>query len=132
MAQTPSFSSTLTMSEPETGSEFTSNHDPLVVRTADLKIALDRFILDFKSRHDGKTTIHKKVYGTTTGEFTKWEDLDFSYQQGPIGWIEQETGISARRLWTILNLETKHTGLVIADQLLQGLEMTYVYHNGEC
>jgi hypothetical protein len=112
---------------------YRSTFDPLVVNTADLKIVLERFIIDFKARHDGKVRIHKRVYGSVGGYEEKgWEDrLDISSQEGYVSWICRETGVSPRRLWGILHLQSKHTSLDLADQILQGLEMTYVYHNGE-
>jgi hypothetical protein len=115
---------------------YRASFDPLVVRTADLKAVLDRFIKDFKSRHDGKTEHHKTVYGATGGSGQMGErnvaySGEFTQQSGYATWISEESGISQRRVYGILNLESKVTSLDIADKILQALEMTYVLHNGE-
>jgi hypothetical protein len=115
---------------------YRASFDPLVVRTADLKAVLDRFIKDFKSRHDGKTEHHKTVYGSSggSGQIGKRDVAysgEFTQQSGYATWISEESGISQRRVYGILNLESKVTSLDIADAILQALEMTYVYHSGE-
>jgi hypothetical protein len=112
---------------------YSPHFDPLVVNTEDLKKVLDRFVIDHLSRHDGKVRMNKKVYGSVGGSFERgWDDRpDLDFQTGPISWIEQETGVAAKRLWTIMNLRSKHTSLDLADRILQRLELTYVLHNGE-
>jgi len=114
---------------------YSTAFDPLVVRTADLKAALDRYVKDFKSRHDGKTHILKKTYGShgghRIGERGWADDYDTDTQQGATTWIAEQAGLSQRRIWGIMNNQTKHTSLDIADKIIQALEMTYVYHNGE-
>lgn len=47
-----------------------------------------------------------------------------------ISWLAQTSGLSTRRIWSIVHQETRHTGLSIADKLLTAADLSHLLQDG--
>lgn len=91
--------------------------EPLVVRAADLRAAVQPFVelADRDRKEEDSLTSRQNRYCSALGAN---------------GRLAHWAGVSGRSIWRVLNDDSEHIGLNIADKILQGLNLTHYLHDG--
>jgi len=97
--------------------------DPLVIRTAELAPLIERAKTAFDAQH----SIDTHVAASRSRHSDEFETVSsFGFWQ----WLVQETGLSEKTLRRIHTQETKHSTLLVADELLSGLGLPHAISSG--
>jgi hypothetical protein len=107
--------------------------DPIVVLTNELAIVIERWIVEHRAEH-GSQSHGKGKDGWQVGKRIEWmhdRPSEAMPETGAVPWLAEWSGVNERAIRRILQRETEHTSLGLADMIIQAMERADIWRNGE-